>query len=226
MSARDDQIGHRGRLRERFLADGGASMPDYEVLEAILFLAIPRQDTKALAKALIARFGSLAAVLAADPVDLYQVKGIKEASTVAIKACHQAGLRLARADLSERDVLSSWDKVIDYCRAHLAHGQRETFHMLFLDRKNGLIAAEEQSRGTVDQTSVYPREVIRRALELGASALIMVHNHPSGDPTASEADIAITRAVRTAGEAVGLALHDHVIIARGRHTSLRSEGLI
>lgn len=226
MPARDDQKGHRERLRERFLADSGAAMPDYELLELILFLAIPRRDTKGLAKMLIDRFGSLQAVLAAEPGELCAVEGISEASTVAIKACHQAGLRLAYADIRERELLGSWDRVLDYCRAHLAHTAGERFHILFLDRKNRLIRAEEQSRGTVDQTSVYPREVIKRALELGASAIIMVHNHPSGDPTPSEADIAITRAVQAAGAAVGIALHDHVVIARGSHVSLRTAGIL
>src|SRR3546814_753675 len=165
-------------------------------------------------------------VLAAEPADLSQVKGIKESSAAVIKACHQAGLRLAHADIRERELLGSWEKVLDYCRAHLAHGARERFHILFLDRKNRLIGAEEQSEGTIDQTSVYPREVVKRALEIGASAIIMVHNHPSGDPTPSEADIAITRAVKSAGEAVGIVLHDHIVIARGSHVSLRGTGAI
>lgn len=224
MAAPENQQDHRRRLRARFALDDGAAMPDYELLELILFSAIPRRDTKPLAKRLIAHFGSLAAVLAADRADIVQIEGAGAAAAGLLKAVHQAGIRQAREDLHERQTLDSWDKVIDYCRAAIGHLPRESFHVLFLDRKNGLIAAEQQSAGTVDQTSVYPREVIKRALELNASALVMVHNHPSGDPTPSDADIAITRAVRAAGETLGVALHDHVIIARGRHASLRTLG--
>lgn len=224
MPARKDQQGHRARLRERFLADSGASMPDYEILETILFLALPRGDTKGLAHALIERFGSLQSVLAADPADLQSVEGIKEASAVAIKACFQAGLRMAEADLRDRDVLGSWDQVIEYSRANIGHRPYECFVELFLDRKNNLVEAREMTRGTVDQTSVYPREVVKRALAIGASALIMVHNHPSGDASPSQADIDITRAVRSAADAVGLTLHDHVIVTRTGHVSLRAEG--
>lgn len=224
MAEGDDHKQHRARLRERFAADSGAAMPDYELLELLLFHAIPRRDTKPLAKRLIDRFGSLAAVLAADPGDIAAVDGAGDSTALLLKATHQAGLRLAHADLRDRPVLGSWDRVLDYCRATLAHLPRESFHVLFLDRKNGLIAAEAQSRGTVDQTSVYPREVIRRALELHASAIIMVHNHPSGDPTPSAADIDITRAVAAAGKALGVALHDHVIITRAGHKSLRADG--
>lgn len=222
----NNQRDHRSRLRERFAADNGASMPDYELLELILFSAIPRRDTKPLAKRMIERFGSLASVLAADRADIIQVAGAGPGVAGLIKAVHQAGIRQAREDLHERQILDSWDKVLEYCRAAIGHLPRESFHVLFLDRKNGLIAAEQQSMGTVDQTSVYPREVIKRALELNASALVMVHNHPSGDPTPSDADIEITRAVEAAGQSLGVALHDHVIIARGRHASLRAQGLI
>jgi DNA repair protein RadC len=226
MAAPKDQQDHRTRLRDRFAADDGASMPDYELLELILFHAIPRRDTKPLAKRLIARFGSLAGVLAADRANIIQEEGAGPAVAGLIKAVHQVGIRQAREDLQERQILDSWDKVLDYCRAAIGHLPRESFHLLFLDRKNGLIAAEQQSAGTVDQTSVYPREVIKRALELNASALVMVHNHPSGDPTPSDADIEITRAVEAAGQSLGVALHDHVIIARGRHASMRALGLI
>ena len=226
MTVSDDRKGHRNRLRERVTADYGASMPDYELLELLLFHAVPRRDTKPLAKRLIDRFGSLAAVLAADSADISKVTDSGPAIAGLLKAVHQAGRRLAREDLHERPILGSWDKVIEYCRAELAHLPRESFHVLFLDRKNGLLAAEEHSRGTVDQTSVYPREVIKRALELNASALVMVYNHPSGDPTPSQADIEITRAVEAAGEALGIALHDHVIVTRSDHQSLRASGLI
>ncbi|MEP4379481.1 MAG: DNA repair protein RadC [Alphaproteobacteria bacterium] len=221
----NDQKDHRTRLRERFAADDGASMPDYELLELILFSAIPRRDTKPLAKRLIERFGSLAGVLAADRGDIVQVEGAGPGVAGLLKSVHQAGIRQAREDLHERQILDSWDKVLEYCRAAIGHLPRESFHVLFLDRKNGLIAAEQQSAGTVDQTSVYPREVIKRALELNACALVMVHNHPSGDPTPSDADIEITRAVAAVCESLGVALHDHVIIARGGHASLREKGL-
>ncbi len=223
---KDDRKGHRNRLRERFAADYGASMPDYELLELLLFHAVPRRDTKPLAKRLIARFGSLAAVLAADAGDIADVEDSGPAVATMLKAVNQAGRRLAREDLRTSPVLGSWDKVIDYCRAELGHLPRESFHVLFLDQKNALLAAEEQSTGTVNQTSVYPREVVKRALELNASALVMVHNHPSGDPTPSGADIDITRAVEAAGKAVGITLHDHVIVTRDAHTSLKAADLI
>lgn len=226
MAAPKDQQDHRTRLRDRFAADDGASMPDYELLELILFRAILRRDTKPLAKRLIARFGSLAGVLAADRANIIQEEGAGPAVAGLIKAAHQVGIRQAREDLKECQIFDSWDKVLDYCRAAIGHLPRESFHLLFLERKNGLIAAEQQSAGTVDQTSVYPREVIKRALELNASALVMVRNHPSGDPTPSDADIEITRAVEAAGQSLGVALHDHVIIARGRNASMRALGLI
>lgn len=226
MTGTDDRKGHRHRLRERFAADYGASMPDYELLELLLFHAVPRRDTKPLAKRLIDRFGSLAAVLASDAADLEAVKDSGPAVAGLLKAVNQAGRRLAREDLRERQEMGSWDKVIAYCRAELGHLPRESFHVLFLDQKNGLLAAEELSRGTVDQTSVYPREVVKRALELNAKALVMVHNHPSGDPTPSQADVDITRAVAAAAQALGVSLHDHVIVTRNDHKSLRASGLI
>ena len=226
MTDADDRKGHRHRLRERFAADDGAAMPDYELLELLLFQVVPRRDTKPLAKRLIDRFGSLAAALAADSENITRIEGSGPAIASYLKAIHQAGRRLAREDIGERIGLGSWDKVIDYCRAELGHLPRESFHVLFLDQKNGLLAAEEQSRGTVDQTSVYPREVVKRALELDAKALVMVHNHPSGDPTPSHADIEITRAVDAAAQALGISLHDHVIVTRNAHKSLRSDGLI
>jgi len=226
MAETDDRKGHRDRLRERFTADYGASMPDYELLELLLFHVIPRRDTKPLAKRLIDRFGSLPATLAADAADIQSVKGSGPAVAVMLKAVQQAGRRLALEDMRERPSLGSWDNVIAWCRAELGHLPRESFHVLFLDQKNGLLAAEELSRGTVDQTSVYPREVVKRALELNAKALVMVHNHPSGDPTPSSADIEITRAVETAAQTLGVALHDHVIVTRSAHTSLRAKGLI
>ncbi|MEJ2015902.1 MAG: DNA repair protein RadC [Limibacillus sp.] len=190
--------GHRQRLRERFLERGGASLADYEVIELLLFGAKARGDVKPHAKTLLREFGSLAAVLSAKPEELARVQGLGEASIAALKIVQEAALRLARQDSREGPVLSSWDKVLNYLRIALAEEKVERFHLLFLDRKNRLIADEEQQRGTVDHTPVYPREVVKRALELGASALILVHNHPSGDPTPSKADIAITREIAEA----------------------------
>jgi DNA repair protein RadC len=218
--------GHRERLRQRFCADDGAAMPDYELLELILFGALRQGDTKAIAKALLGRFGTLADVLSAPLVALQQVDGVGEIVAVHLRATRAAGIRLAREELRDRPVLSSWDKVVDYCRARLGREETEHFWVLYLDRKNAVLADEQQSRGTVDHTPVYPREVVRRALELGASALILVHNHPSGDPTPSAADISITKAVVDAAAALDIAVHDHIVIARAGHVSLRAEGLI
>jgi DNA repair protein RadC len=217
--------GHRQRLRERLVAAGAEALPDYELLEVLLFAANPRGDVKPLAKSLIAGFGGFAAVLAAEPEALHAA-GLGIAGVAALKAAREAALRLMRAELHERPILGSWDKLIDYCTAQIAHGKIEEFHLLFLDRKNVLIKHERQQRGTVDHTPVYPREVVRRALELGASALILVHNHPSGDPTPSKADIAVTRDIAKAAAPLGVTLHDHLIIGRGRHTSLRDMGLL
>jgi DNA repair protein RadC len=217
--------GHRQRLRERILVGGPAALPDYELLEFLLFAASPRGDTKPLAKDLIHRFGGLAEVLSAGKDALLAVPGLGEAAAAALVVTREAGLRLVRAELRERPLLGSWQKVLDYCTASLAFGKIEEFHLLFLDRKNALIADERQQHGTVDHTPVYPREVVKRALELGASALIMVHNHPSGDPTPSKADIETTREVAKAAALLGVTLHDHIIVGRGRHTSLKSLGL-
>jgi DNA repair protein RadC len=217
--------GHRQRLRERLLA-AGETLPDYELLEILLFAANPRRDMKPLAKRLIAQFGGIAEVLSADPAALLAVAGLGMPGVAALKAAREAALRLLRAELRERPVIGSWDKLIDFCNAQIAYGQVEEFHLLFLDRKNALIRHERQQRGTVDHTPVYVREVVKRALELGASALILVHNHPSGDPTPSRADIAVTRDIAKAAAPLGVTVHDHVIIGRGRHTSLRALGLL
>jgi DNA repair protein RadC len=219
-------IGHRQRLRQRLLDGGTEALPDYELLEFLLFTAQPRGDMKPLAKALLARFRSVAGVLSAEPESLLAVPGMGAASVAALKAVREAGLRLLRADVANRPVLSSWQQLVAYCQAAAGYAEVEEFHLLFLDRKNALIADERQQRGTVDHTPVYPREVVKRALELGASALIMVHNHPSGDPTPSKADIEMTREVQKAAAVLGVTLHDHVILARGRHASLKSLGLI
>jgi DNA repair protein RadC len=217
-------LGHRQRLRQRLLDAGAAALPDYELLEFLLTAAQPRGDLKPLAKKLIDRFHGFAGVLAADRQTLLAVPGMGDAAVAALMAVREAGLRLARTELRERPVLGSWQKVIDYCTAHIGFAAVEEFHLLFLDRKNALITDERQ-RGTVDHTPVYPREVVKRAIELGASALIMAHNHPSGDPTPSKADIETTREVAKAAALLGVTLHDHVIIGRGRHTSLKSLGL-
>jgi DNA repair protein RadC len=218
--------GHRKRLQERFMKGGPEALPDYELLELVLFSALPRRDVKPLAKALLARFGSFAEVINADARALAEVEGIGQAVVVALKTVRAAALRMLRDEVMERPVLSSWQQLIDYCRAAMAYEAAENFRILYLNRKNVLIADEVQQKGTVDHTPVYPREVVKRALELGASALIMVHNHPSGDATPSEDDIEMTREVREAGEKLGITLHDHVIVARSGHNSFKSLGLL
>src|SRR5580700_10352477 len=218
--------GHRQRLRERLIAAGPESLPDYELLELLLFAGNPRGDTKPLAKLLLDRFGGFAEVLSAEPDALLAVPGLAVAGVAALKSVREASLRLLKSELRERPVIGSWDRLIDYCSAVVAHGKVEEFHLLFLDRKNALLAHERQQRGTIDHTPVYTREVIKRALELGASALILVHNHPSGDPTPSKADIAVTRDIVNAAKPLGVTVHDHIIIGRNRHTSLRDLGLL
>ena len=217
---------HRKRLRERFLRDNGESFADYELLELLLCLAIPRRDVKPLAKSLIKRFGSFAGAVAAGPAALRTVEGVGDATIAALKLARASALRLSLAQAMTRDVVSSWQALIDYCRTSIAFSGIEEFHVLFLDGKNAVIAAERQQTGTVNHAPVYPREVMKRALELGAQALIVVHNHPSGDPTPSEADIDMTKALRAAADHLGLVLHDHLIIARGGHASFRSLGLL
>ena len=217
--------GHRERLRQRLITAGADNLPDYELLEVILFASNPRADVKPLAKDLIARFGGFAELLSAEPAALAEA-GLGLAGMAAIKSCREAALRLMRSTLHERPVVNSWDKLLDYCSAQIAHSKIEEFHILFLDRKNVLMSHERQQRGTVDHTPVYTREVVKRALELQASALILVHNHPSGDPTPSKADIAVTKDIVKAAEPLGLKVHDHLIIGRGRHTSLRDLGLM
>ena len=217
---------HRKRLRERFLQGGAQAMPDYELLELLLFRAIPRQDVKPLARHLIELFGDLASVVSAPVPRLQQVPGVGEAVIVELKLAEAMALRLARAKVLNRRVISSWDALLDYCHTVMAHRETEHFRVLFLDRKNCLIADEEQGRGTVDHVPVYPREVLRRALELNAAALILVHNHPSGDPSPSQADIAMTEQIRLAAEALSITLHDHLIIGKEREASFRAMGLI
>jgi DNA repair protein RadC len=224
-SPKPHYLGHRQRLRERLLAAGAASLPDYELLEFLLFAALPRGDAKPLAKDLLQRFGGFAEVLSAEKEALLAVPGIGETAAAALMAAREAGLRLARAEFRERPLLASWQKVIDYCAATIGFATVEEFRLLFLDHHNRLIADERQQRGTVNHTPVYPREVVKRALDFGASALILVHNHPSGDPTPSKADIEMTREIVKAAALFNVAVHDHVIIARGRHTSLKGLGL-
>lgn len=219
-------LGHRERLRERLLTAGSEALPDYELLEFLLFAGRPRGDMKPLAKALIARFGSFAAVLGAEKEALLEVTGMGEASAAALLSVRAAALRLLRAEVRESPVIGSWQALLDYCTAAMGYAAVEEFRLLFLDKRNALIADERQQRGTIDHTPVYPREVVKRALALGASAIIMVHNHPSGDTTPSRGDIETTRMVATAVAAVGIALHDHVIIGRGRHTSFKTLGLL
>jgi DNA repair protein RadC len=218
--------GHRARLRARFMQGGAAAMPDYELLELVLFRAIPRQDVKPLARRLLDSFGDFNRVLTAPAARLAEVQGAGSAVIQELKIVEAAAQRLARARVMHRPVISSWEALLDYCRTAMAHGETEQFRVLYLDRKNILIADEEQARGTVDHVPVYPREVVKRALELNASALILVHNHPSGDPTPSEADISMTLQIQDAAEALSLKLHDHLIIGKSREVSLRSDGFL
>lgn len=219
-------LGHRQRLRERLLSIGGEQMQDYELLELVLTLAIPRRDVKPLAKALIDHFGSFAGVIAADQAALEKVRGMGEGAVAALKVIEAAAVRLAREEISDKPLIGSWNRLLDYCRTSMGRAQTEQFRVLFLDRKNRLIKDEVQQTGTVDHTPVYPREIMKRALELGASALILVHNHPSGDPTPSRADIEITKDVQKAAQALGVQVHDHLIIGRSGHTSFKSQGLL
>jgi DNA repair protein RadC len=218
--------GHRARLRERFAGAGPDALSDYELLEMVLFAAQPRRDMKPLAKALLKTFGSFAEVVHAPEARLREVDGIGEASVNQLKLIAAAATRIAKGALRERRQLSSWQDVIDYCRTSMAFADKEQFRLLFLDKRNQLIADEVQQTGTVDHTPVYPREVIKRALELSATALILVHNHPSGDPSPSQADIQMTKAIITIATPLGIAVHDHIIVGKGGHASLKGMRLI
>ena len=218
--------GHRERLRDRFLKGGAEAMPDYELLELTLFAAIPRRDTKPLAKALLARFGSFAEVIAAPRARLLEVKGVGEGVANHLKIVEAAAHRLSKTGVIGRPALSSWAALLDYCTAAMAREQAEAFRVLFLDRKNILIADDVLNRGTIDHTPVYPREIVKRALELSSSAIILGHNHPSGDPTPSRADIEMTREIEKAAKALGIAVHDHLVIGRSGHASFKSLGLL
>ena len=218
--------GHRERLRQRLLERGADSLADHEILEFLLFGARPRGDTKPLAKTLLARFGNLAGVFAASQHELASVPGIGDTAIATLKIVPEAARRMALEEILKRPVLSNWSQVLNYCRMAMGRAKIEQFRLLFLDTKNRLIADEVQQRGTLNHTPVYPREVVKRALELDASAIIMVHNHPSGDPTPSRADIDITRQIQTAASAVSVTLHDHVVIGRSGHNSFKSLGLL
>ena len=218
--------GHRDRLRERFFSAGPDALSDYELLELALFRAIPRQDTKPIAKDLLKKFGSFAEVLHAPEARLREVEGIGDASIVQIKLLAAAAHRLAKGEIKRSVALSSWNDVIDYCRTGMAFADKEQFRLLFLDKRNQLIADEVQQTGTVDHTPVYPREVIKRALELSATALILVHNHPSGDPSPSQADIQMTKAIVDIAAPLGISVHDHIIVGKNGHASLKGMRLI
>lgn len=208
------------------MAAGSDALPDYELLELTLFAAVPRRDVKPLAKALIVRFGGYAEVLAAPRERLMEVEGVSESVAIQLKIVEAAALRMAKAKVLNRPALNSWQSLLDYCSAAMARAPIEAFRVLFLDRKNILIADEVQSTGTVDHTPVYPREIVKRALELGASAVILVHNHPSGDPTPSRADIDMTYQIRDAAKGLKIAIHDHVVVGRGGHVSFKAMGLL
>lgn len=224
-AAEPHYTGHRDRLRERFRA-APDSLPDYELLELLLFMAIPRRDVKPLAKSLIARFGSLRGVLNADMAALSAFDGLSETSAMALKTVQAAGLRLMKQEIIGQTVLNSWQKLLDYLHATMAHEGREHFRLLFLNKKNELIGDEVQQTGTVDHTPAYPREIVKRALELSATAIILVHNHPSGDATPSRADIDMTRDIIAAATPMGIVIHDHLIVSRGGISSFKGLGLI
>ena len=218
--------GHRERLRARFLEAGPSALADYELMELVLFRVMPRRDVKPIAKALVTRFGSFAQAVAAPAERLREVEGVGEATIVEFRLLHAAAERMARGAVARREPISSWASLLEYCRTAMAFSDREQFRVLFLDKKNGLIADEVQQTGTVDHTPVYPREVVKRALELSATAIILVHNHPSGDPSPSEADIRMTETIIDVATPLGITVHDHIIVGREGHVSFRSAGLL
>lgn len=222
----EDAAGHRARLRTRLFESGGAALQDYELLEYLLALAIPRRDTKPLAKALLREFGGLSGVMTAPAEELARIKGMGETSVAAIKAAHGVAIRLLKIEASDRPVLGNWQALLDYLRADMAHHGIERVRVLHMDSRNRLIRDEVMNEGTIDEAPVYAREVIRRAIQLGSAAIILVHNHPSGDASPSRADIAITRTIAAGLKPLNIGLHDHIIIAKGGHTSLRAQGLM
>lgn len=217
---------HRARLRDRFMTAGSAALADYEMLELVLFRAIPRRDVKPLAKKLLAQFGDFNRVISAPPARLAQVQGIGTAAIQELKIIEAAAHRLSQAKILGQNAVSSWDSLMSYCKTTMAHRETEQFRILFLNRKNIVIADEEQAKGTVDHVPVYPREVVKRALEINASALILIHNHPSGDPTPSDTDISMTRKIARAADALGITLFDHIIIGKEQDVSFQSLGLL
>ena len=222
----EGHLGHRARLRRRLATGGGEALLDHELIEYLLALAIPRRDTKPLAYALLREFGDIGGVLTADHDSLARVEGLGETSIAALKIAQAAAVRLLKAGTTARPMLSNWQALLDYLRADMAHHVVERFRVLHLDTRNYLIRDEVMSRGTIDQAAVHVREVVRRALELGSAAIILVHNHPSGDPSPSRADIDITKAIAAAGKPLGITVHDHLIIGRQGHASLRAQGLL
>jgi DNA repair protein RadC len=218
--------GHRERLRTRFLESGPEALADYELMELVLFRVMPRRDVKPLAKTLVQRFGSFAEAIAAPAERLLEIDGIGDSTFVEFRLLKATAERLTRGEVSKRQTISSWSALLEYCRATMAFSDKEQFRVLFLDKKNGLIADEVQQTGTVDHTPVYPREVVKRALELSATAIILVHNHPSGDPTPSDADIKMTETIIDVAGPLGIAVHDHIIVGREGHVSFRGAGLI
>lgn len=217
--------GHRDRLRQRF-RESPNSLADYELLELVLFLAIPQRDVKPLAKTLIHKFGNLPGVMNAPIEELTKIDGIKDNTALALKSITALSHRALKSELIKKPILNSWDRLMDYCTATMAHESREHFRILFLNKKNEMIADEIQGSGTVDHTPAYPREIMKRALELGATALILVHNHPSGDPKPSQADIEMTRHILRAAEPFSIVIHDHVIVSKNGYSSFKSLGLI
>ncbi|WP_108458940.1 RadC family protein [Devosia naphthalenivorans] len=222
-AVKPEHAGHRERVRERFLKVGGEAFEDYELLEMLLHIVIPQKDTKPLAKALLREFGSFSGVFSASQARLESIKGLGPKTVTSLKIIQATAARFARDGIDhDKPILSSWTQLIDYCRAQMAYESIEQFRILFLDKKNRLIADEVQQTGTVDHTPVYPREVIKRALELSATALILVHNHPSGDPSPSSADVRMTREIADTAKPLGITLHDHLIVGKSGHASLRS----
>ncbi len=218
--------GHRDRLRQRFVESGPDALADYELLELLLFMCIPRRDVKPLAKIMLTKFGSLPELMNAPIEDLTKISGISENTAIAIKTVMATSHRMMKQELMQKPVLNNWTRLMDYCHATMAHEKREHFRILFLNKKNELIEDEIQGSGTVDHTPAYPREIMKRALELGATAMILLHNHPSGDPKPSRADIDMTNQIIRAAEAFDIMIHDHIIISRNGYTSFRNEGLI
>lgn len=226
LSLAPEHSGHRSRLRQRFLKSGAGALADYELLEMILYAASPRMDTKPLAKKLLAQFGDFARVAHATPDELARIDGMGDAAIASIKAIHAAAERMLKAEASQGKVIQSWTALVDYCRVSMGHKKVEEFRVLFLNHKNVLISDEVQQSGTVNHAPVYPREVVKRALDLGASSIILAHNHPSGDPTPSRDDIEITRQISVAAASLGINMHDHLIVAGNRHYSFKSNGLL